>query len=73
MPARLGSSDGIDLDGNVGANIWFEGLTERLIVGSSGQSPYPDIATHFITFSANGANRLPISYLDPIRAYLARA
>jgi hypothetical protein len=33
-PRPAGASDGIDLDGNASANVWFEGLTETLAIES---------------------------------------
>ncbi len=33
-PLPAGSTDGIDIDGNIVENVWFQGLTEKLIVAS---------------------------------------
>ena len=33
-PRPSGSADGLDLDGNCVENVWFQGLTEKLIVES---------------------------------------
>jgi transglutaminase-like putative cysteine protease len=70
VPAPLGSSDGIDLDGNVIANIWFEGLTQRLVVESRAKV-FTRYRNPFHYLLGERADRLPVSYLDPIQAYLA--
>ena len=31
-PRPSGSTDGIDLDGNIVENVWFQDLTEKLVV-----------------------------------------
>jgi len=71
--ANMGASgltDGIDLDGNIVTNVWFQGLTEIFVVQSQAKvniqyrNPF-----HYIL--AERAERLPVSYLDPIKAYLA--
>src|SRR5258706_248279 len=69
-PRPSGSTDGIDIDGNVIANVWFQGLTEILVVESQVKviTQYR-IPFHYIL--AERAERLPVSYLDPIKAYLA--
>jgi transglutaminase-like putative cysteine protease len=69
-PRPVESSDGIDLDGNVMSNIWFEGLTECLIVESRAKV-FTQYRNPFNYILAERADRLPISYQDPIQAYLA--
>lgn len=33
-PRPAGSTDGIDIDGNIVENVWFHGLTDKLIIAS---------------------------------------
>jgi transglutaminase-like putative cysteine protease len=69
-PRPSGCTDGIDVDGNITANVWFHGLTEMLVVQSRAK-----VTTHyrnpFHYILAERADRLPVTYLDPIQAYLA--
>jgi len=69
-PEPAGSSDGIDIDGNVTANVWFQGLTEVLVVQSRAKvfTQYRNPFNYILT---ERADRLPVSYLEPIQAYLA--
>ena len=69
-PRPSGSADGLDIDGNIVENVWFQGLTEQLIVESRAK-----VATQyrnpFNYILAERADRLPVSYQDPIQCYLA--
>jgi transglutaminase-like putative cysteine protease len=69
-PRPSGSTDGIDIDGNIVANVWFHGLTEILVVQSQAKvnTQYRNPFNYIL---AERAERLPVSYLDPILAYLA--
>jgi transglutaminase-like putative cysteine protease len=69
-PRPAGSSDGIDIDGNVTANVWFQGLTKILIVESRAKV-FTQYRNPFNYLLAERADRLPVSYLDPVQAYLA--
>lgn len=70
VPRPTGSSEGIDLDGNVTSNVWFEGLTENLIVESRAKV-FTQYRNPFSYLLAERADRLPITYLDPAQPYLA--
>ncbi len=69
-PRPAGVSDGIDLGGNVSANVWFEGLTELLVIESRAKV-FTRYSNPFNYVLAERADRLPVSYLDPIAPYLA--
>ncbi|MBF8254646.1 MAG: transglutaminase-like enzyme, predicted cysteine protease, partial [Deltaproteobacteria bacterium] len=69
-PRPAGSSDVIDLDGNITANVWFEGLTKTLVVESRAKV-ITQYRNPFNYLLADRADRLPISYMDPIRLYIA--
>lgn len=69
-PRPSGSTDGIDIDGNVVENVWFHGLTDRLIVESRAKV-ITQYRNPFNYVLAERADRLPVSYQDPLRAYLA--
>jgi len=69
-PQPAGSSDGIDLDGNITANVWFHGLTKILAVESRAKI-FTQYRNPFDYILAERADRLPVSYLDPFQAYLA--
>ena len=69
-PEPAGSSDVLDLDGNVAANIWFEGVTDVLVVESRAKV-FTRYRNPFDYVLSERADRLPVSYLEPIRAYLA--
>lgn len=69
-PRPAGSSDGIDLDGNITTNVWFEGLTNTLVIQSRAKV-ITQYRNPFNYLLADRADRLPLSYLDPIQAYLA--
>ena len=69
-PRPAGSSDGIDLDGNITTNVWFEGLTNTLVIQSRAKviNQYRNPFNYLL---ADRADRLPLSYLYPIQAYPA--
>ncbi len=69
-PHPSGSTDGIDIDGNIVENVWFQGLTELLAVESRAKV-ITQYRNPFNYILAERADRLPVSYLDPIQAYLA--
>jgi transglutaminase-like putative cysteine protease len=69
-PRPAGSTEGIDLDGNVTANIWFEGLTDILLIESRAKV-FTQYRNPFNYILAERADRLPVSYLEPIQAYVA--
>ena len=69
-PHPAGCADSIDLDGNVTAHVWFEGLTESLVVESRSKV-FTQYRNPFNYILAERADRLPISYLDPIQAFVA--
>jgi transglutaminase-like putative cysteine protease len=69
-PVPVGSSDVIDLDGNITANVWFEGLTKTLVVKSRAKV-ITQYRNPFNYLLADRADRLPISYIDPIKPYVA--
>lgn len=64
------STDGRDSDGNIVDNLWFESLTEKLIVESRAKivTAYRNPFNYIL---AERADRLPIGYRDPLQAYLA--
>jgi transglutaminase-like putative cysteine protease len=69
-PRTSGSTDGIDLDGNIVENVWFQGLTEKLVVESRSKivTRYRNPFNYILP---ERADRLPVSYQDPHQAYLA--
>ena len=69
-PRPSGSADGLDIDGNSIENVWFQGLTEKLIVESRAKviTRYRNPFNYIL---AERADRLPVSYQDPIQPYLA--
>jgi len=69
-PRPSGSTDGIDIDGNIVENVWFNGLTDRLVVESRAKV-ITQYRNPFNYVLAERADRLPVSYQDPLRAYLA--
>ena len=69
-PRPAGVSEGIDLDGNVTAHVWFEGLTEILVIESRAKV-FTRYRNPFNYILAERADRLPISYMDPIQAFVA--
>ena len=69
-PRPAGSTDGIDIDGNIVENVWFQGLTEKLIVASRAKI-ITQYRNPFNYILAERADRLPVSYQDPLQAYLA--
>lgn len=69
-PRPSGSADGLDIDGNCVENVWFQGLTEKLIVESRAKV-ITQYRNPFNYILAERADRLPVSYQDPIQAYLA--
>jgi transglutaminase-like putative cysteine protease len=69
-PRPAGSSDDIDLDGNVTANVWFEGLTKTLVVESRAKV-ITQYRNPFNYLLADRADRLPVSYMDTIKPYVA--
>jgi transglutaminase-like putative cysteine protease len=69
-PHPAGQSDGVDLDGNVTAHVWFEGLTELLVIESRAKV-FTRYSNPFNYILAERADRLPISYQDPIQAFVA--
>jgi transglutaminase-like putative cysteine protease len=69
-PRPAGVSDGVDLDGNVSANVWFEGLTELLVIESRSKV-FTRYRNPFNYVLADRSDRLPVSYLEPIQAYVA--
>jgi len=69
-PRPTGSTDGIDIDGNIVDNVWFHGLTEKLIVESR-VKVITQYRNPFNYILAERADRLPVTYQDPIQAYLA--
>ena len=69
-PCPAGSTDGIDIDGNIVDNVWFQGLTEKLIVASRAKI-ITQYRNPFNYILAERADRLPISCQDPLQAFLA--
>lgn len=69
-PRPVGLSEGIDLDGNVTANVWFEGLTEILVIESRAKV-FTRYRNPFNYVLAERADRLPVRYLEPIELYVA--
>lgn len=69
-PEPAGSSDSIDLDGNASVNVWFEGATDILVIESRAKV-FTRYRNPFNYILSGRADRLPLSYLEPIRAYLA--
>ena len=69
-PCPAGSTDGIDIDGNIVDNVWFQGLTEKLIVASRVKI-ITQYRNPFNYILAERADRLPISCQDPLQAFLA--
>jgi len=69
-PQPAASSDGIDLDGNITTNVWLEGLTNTLVIQSRAKV-ITQYRNPFNYLLADRADRLPLSYLYPIQAYLA--
>jgi hypothetical protein len=70
QPRPAGSSDSMDLDGNVVSNIWFEGLTERFVIESRAKV-WTQYRNPFLYILADRADRLPISYMEMIKPYVA--
>ena len=69
-PRPSGSADGLDLDGNCVENVWFQGLTEKLIVESRAKV-ITQYRNPFNYILAERADRLPVTHQDPLQAYLA--
>jgi len=69
-PRPSGLADGLDVDGNCVENVWFQGLTENLIVESRAKV-ITQYRNPFNYILAARADRLPVSYQDPVQAYLA--
>ena len=69
-PCPAGSTDGIDIDGNIVENVWFHGLTEKLIVASRAKI-ITQYRNPFNYILAQRADRLPVSCQDPLQPYLA--
>ena len=69
-PRPSGSTDGIDPDGNIVENVWFQGLTEKLVVESRSRI-VTQYRNPFNYILAERADRLPVSYQEPHQAYLA--
>lgn len=69
-PRPSGSTDGIDLDGNIVENVWFQGLSEKLVVESCSKI-VTQYRNPFNYILAERADRLPVSYQEPHQAYLA--
>ena len=69
-PCPAGTSDGIDIDGNIVENVWFQGLTEKLIVTSRAKI-VTQYRNPFNYILGERADRLPVSYQEPVQAYLA--
>jgi transglutaminase-like putative cysteine protease len=69
-PRPTGLSEGIDLDGNIVESVWFHGLTEHLIVESRAKVAI-QYRNPFNYILDERADRLPVSYQDPIQPYLA--
>jgi transglutaminase-like putative cysteine protease len=69
-PRPAGSSDATDLDGNVTANVWFQGLSNSFVVKSRA-TIFTRERNPFNYILADRADRLPVIYMDPIRAYVA--
>lgn len=69
-PRPSGSTDGLDTDGNIVESVWFYGLTEKLTVESRAKviTRYRNPFNYVL---AERADRLPVSYQDPLQAYLA--
>ena len=69
-PRPSGSADGLDVDGNCVENVWFQGLTEQLIIESRAKviTRYRNPFNYIL---AERADRLPVSYQEPVQAYLA--
>jgi transglutaminase-like putative cysteine protease len=70
QPRPAGSSDSMDLDGNVVSNIWFEGLTERFVIESRAKV-CTQYRNPFLYILADRADRLPISYMEVIKPHVA--
>jgi len=68
-PRPSGSADGLDIDGNCVENVWFQGLTERLTIESRAKV-ITQYRNPFNYILAERADRLPVTYQDPIQAYL---
>ena len=75
QPVPAGSSQSLDLDGNVVSHAWFEALTESLAITtrSKVQTQRDNPFDYMLTES--GAELLPMSYAEPIaplvKPYLA--
>lgn len=69
-PRPVGSTDGIDVDGNIVENVWFHGLTDKMIVESRAKV-ITQYRNPFNYILAERADRLPVRYLEPIQAYIA--
>ncbi len=69
-PRPAGSTDGCDIDGNNVDNVWFHGLTDKLIIASR-VKVITQYRNPFNYILAERADRLPVTYQDPIQAYLA--
>lgn len=69
-PRPVGSTDGIDVDGNIVENVWFHGLTDKMIVESRAKV-ITQYRNPFNYILAERADRLPVRYLEPIQPYLA--
>jgi transglutaminase-like putative cysteine protease len=69
-PRPSGSAVGLDIDGNCVENVWFHGLTEKLTVESRAKV-ITQYRNPFNYILAERADRLPVTYQDPIQPYLA--
>ena len=69
-PRPSGSADGRDIDGNCVENVWFQGLTDKLLVESRAKI-ITQYRNPFNYILAERADRLPVSYQEPFQAYLA--
>jgi len=69
-PMPAGSSQSLEIDGNLTTLLWFEGLSDSLVIESHAkvstryQNPFDFILV-------DRAEQLPVNYLEPIKAYIA--
>jgi transglutaminase-like putative cysteine protease len=69
-PAPAGSSQCLDLDGNVVMHAWFEGVTESLTILTRSQVQTQRDNPFDYMFAEPGTELLPLSYADPVVPFL---
>jgi transglutaminase-like putative cysteine protease len=70
QPAPAGSSQSLDLDGNVVTHAWFEGLTQSLTITTRSKVDTQRDNPFDYMLTEPGAELLPMSYAEPVAPFL---